>query len=157
MNRESRIIPVMDIMDGQVVHGVAGQREKYEPIRSRIVEGSNPTDVAEAFRCIFGVEEIYIADLDAIMRRNFTFAYLEEIISKTQLRIMLDAGIHDAELAQELLKKGVNKVIIGTETLPSIKHLQNHTSSYSRDPTNERKRNNQSSFSSCQRALTKKY
>ncbi|MHA2372201.1 MAG: hypothetical protein ACXAEB_04245 [Candidatus Thorarchaeota archaeon] len=39
MSRASRIIPVLDIIDGVVVHAVAGQREKYKPITSKIVDG----------------------------------------------------------------------------------------------------------------------
>ena len=119
-----RIIPVIDILGAQVVHGVKGERHKYPPIKSTITVSTSPLEVAKAFKKHFSVAELYIADLDAILHRNFTFAYLEEIISKTQLRIMLDAGINEPDLAQELLKKGVKKVIIGTETLPSIKNLQ---------------------------------
>ena len=32
MINQAKIIPVLDIMGGLVVHGVAGEREKYKPV-----------------------------------------------------------------------------------------------------------------------------
>jgi phosphoribosylformimino-5-aminoimidazole carboxamide ribotide isomerase len=122
-----RVIPVLDILDSQVVHGVKGERDKYAPIQSVLTTSTSPLGIAKAFKEYFPIQELYIADLDAIMRHTSTFSYLKEIKLETQLKIMLDAGIDEVDSAQKLLKLGVDKVIIGTETLKSFKNLQNLT------------------------------
>jgi phosphoribosylformimino-5-aminoimidazole carboxamide ribotide isomerase len=119
-----RIIPVLDILNGQVVHGIKGERNKYTPIQSKLTTSTNPLDVALAFKRLFPINELYIADLDAILHQNYTFPYLPEIIGQTNLSIMLDAGIDDLNAVQTLLQKDVGKVIIGTETLRSLSNLE---------------------------------
>ncbi len=123
MNLESQIIPVMDIKDGQVVHGVAGQRAKYEPIKSRIVEGSNPTDVAEAFRRIFGVDEIYVADLDAISGTGDNMSSVTEITDNVGVGVMLDAGARNMADVERLLELRVPRVVMATETAQSYNDM----------------------------------
>ena len=120
-----RIIPVLDILDSQVVHGVKGERNKYAPIQSVLTTSTSPLGVAKAFKDRFPIEELYIADLDAILNQNSTFSYLNEIKLETGLNIMLDAGIDDSHSGQKLLKLGADKVIVGTETLKSLNNLQN--------------------------------
>ena len=119
-----RIIPVLDILGTQVVHGVKGERNKYAPIQSVLTTSTTPLEVATAFQTNFSISELYVADLDSIMHQKHDFSYLEEIISQTKLQIMLDAGIDDLHLSQELLEYGVKKIIIGTETLHALSNLQ---------------------------------
>ena len=59
------ILPVIDLMGGQVVRGVAGRREAYRPMVSTLTDSSDPLAVACAFRKRFGFEELYLADLVA--------------------------------------------------------------------------------------------
>ena len=61
-----RVIPVLDIKDGLVVRGIGGRRDEYRPIASKLTASCQPVDVARAFRDLLGLEEIYLADLDAI-------------------------------------------------------------------------------------------
>lgn len=119
-----RIIPVLDILNGQVVHGIKGERNKYAPIQSKLTTSTKPLDVALAFKSYFPINELYIADLDAILYQNSTLPYLPEIIDQTKVNIMLDAGIDDLSAVQSLLQKGVGKIIIGTETLQSLSNLE---------------------------------
>jgi hypothetical protein len=63
--RRMRIIPVMDLMAGQVVRGIAGRRAEYRPLVSPLCGSSAPLEVARAFRGL-GFSEMYLADLDAI-------------------------------------------------------------------------------------------
>jgi uncharacterized protein related to proFAR isomerase len=66
MSLISRVIPVIDILHGQVVHGIAGNRSSYQPIQSRLTASTHPLDVAKAFHEVFGFTKLYVADLDAI-------------------------------------------------------------------------------------------
>jgi phosphoribosylformimino-5-aminoimidazole carboxamide ribotide isomerase len=120
---QAEIIPVMDIMKGQVVHGIAGKRNEYRPIKSRIVEGAAPIDVAEAFKRVFGVDRIYIADLDAIRGIGDNFSVVTEIADSTGLKILLDGGAGNAGDIGRLLQTGIQSAIVATETLASKEDL----------------------------------
>lgn len=61
-----QIVPVIDLLRGQVVRGIAGRRSEYRPLVSQLAADSQPTTVAQSFRDRFGLREIYLADLDAI-------------------------------------------------------------------------------------------
>ena len=60
------IIPVIDLMHGQVVHARMGQRQHYQPIQSLLCSSSAPIDVVSALLELYPFERMYIADLDAI-------------------------------------------------------------------------------------------
>ena len=52
-SRSLRIIPVLDLQAGQVVRGIAGERQNYLPIVSRLTTSSRPLGIAQAFRAEF--------------------------------------------------------------------------------------------------------
>ena len=43
-----RLIPVIDLMRGQAVRAVRGERSTYQPLRSRLCVGAEPVAVARA-------------------------------------------------------------------------------------------------------------
>src|SRR5207247_155558 len=87
-----RVIPVLDLMNGVVVRGVAGRRSEYRPIRSQLAPDSNAATLARVLVGEFGFDTAYVADLDAIMQgqRN-TNAW--ESIANAGLKLWLDAGV----------------------------------------------------------------
>jgi phosphoribosylformimino-5-aminoimidazole carboxamide ribotide isomerase len=110
-----RVIPVIDLKSGAAVHAVRGERERYRPLRSEIVAGSDPVDVARAVRDRFGLDELYVADLDAIAGRARQSAVLAALAR--EVRLMVDAGATRAAAVRQLLELGAARVVIGTETL----------------------------------------
>src|SRR5262249_47094161 len=110
------ILPVIDLLHGQVVRGVAGRRHEYKPIVSRLTKSTLPTDVAEAFREHFGFNELYLADLDAINRRPPALALYDEL-QRRGFRLWIDAGLRDASDAGPLVERNVTGVIAGLETV----------------------------------------
>ncbi len=66
-----------------------------------------------------GFEELYVADLDAIIDCSDNFEVFRQIAEATGLGLMVDAGITNLERAEKLLESGVSKLVIGTETLQS--------------------------------------
>jgi phosphoribosylformimino-5-aminoimidazole carboxamide ribotide isomerase len=96
-----RVIPVIDLMNGQVVRGIAGRRAEYRPIQSSIAADARPATVAQAFVEQFGFETVYVADLDAIQggSRNIE-AY--EAIKDAGLKLWLDAGVGDPTVYSDL-------------------------------------------------------
>jgi phosphoribosylformimino-5-aminoimidazole carboxamide ribotide isomerase len=111
-----RVIPVIDLKSAVAVHAVRGERQRYRPLRSEMVTGSDPVLVARAVREALGLEELYVADLDAIAGGP---AHRELIAALAgEATVMVDAGASDAAEVQRLLELGAAHVVIGTETLP---------------------------------------
>jgi phosphoribosylformimino-5-aminoimidazole carboxamide ribotide isomerase len=114
-----RLIPVIDLLGGQAVHAVKGERERYQPVRSVLCSTPDPFEVARAFRDRLGLNEIYIADLDSI--RSFGQTNHREVIAALAAReginIILDAGVSHVEGIRAWLDLGVHRVVIGSETL----------------------------------------
>jgi phosphoribosylformimino-5-aminoimidazole carboxamide ribotide isomerase len=113
-----KIIPVIDVLEGRVVHAVRGRRKEYQPLKSILCASTDPVDVAAALKAL-GFGELYVADLDAITHGQANFSIFKNIADKTGLELMVDAGIDDLKKAERVLESHVSKVIIGTETLPS--------------------------------------
>jgi phosphoribosylformimino-5-aminoimidazole carboxamide ribotide isomerase len=115
-DKDLKVIPVIDILNGIVVHAVRGKRNEYQPLQSGLCDSVDPLEVAKAFEKS-GFGELYIADLDAIIECSTNFQVFQKISQETTLKLMVDAGITSVERADKLLKSGVSKIIIGTETL----------------------------------------
>jgi phosphoribosylformimino-5-aminoimidazole carboxamide ribotide isomerase len=113
-----KIIPVIDVLGGRVVHAVRGRRKEYQPLKSNLCASTDPVDVAAALKAL-GFGELYLADLDAITRGQANFSIFKNIADKTGLELMVDAGVDTLKKAESVLESHVSKVIIGTETLPS--------------------------------------
>jgi phosphoribosylformimino-5-aminoimidazole carboxamide ribotide isomerase len=85
------IIPVIDLLGGQVVHAVAGARDRYQPIRSSLCDSSHPLDVANALRAHLQTNELYVADLDGICGNEPAKSIVEELVANG-FQLWLDAG-----------------------------------------------------------------
>lgn len=110
-----RVIPVLDVQGGIAVHAVRGERHRYRPLESVLVATSEPLAVIQAFRARLGLEEIYVADLDAISRTRPPTPLISRLAGEA--RLLLDAGVSDVDGAHRVLESGVHKVIIGSETV----------------------------------------
>jgi phosphoribosylformimino-5-aminoimidazole carboxamide ribotide isomerase len=111
-----KIIPVVDVLKGIVVHAVRGKRKEYQPLKSVLCASTDPVEVAVALRA-FGFNELYVADLDAITGRYPNLSLLRRIETETGFKLMVDAGITTLKAAEEMIDSGVSKFIIGTETM----------------------------------------
>jgi len=118
-----QIIPVLDLLNSTVVRGVAGQRDTYLPVESSIAATANPLDVALAFRDTFGLHQLYVADLDAILHRNPNWPILAQL-RQEGFELLVDAGISSAEDAAAVLEAGASRVIAGLETWPLLSSLE---------------------------------
>jgi phosphoribosylformimino-5-aminoimidazole carboxamide ribotide isomerase len=114
-----KIIPVIDILNGIVVHAVKGKRENYQPLKSAIYKFTDPVTLACAFE-FYGFKEVYIADLNAILKSKNNFLIIEKIRKNTDLDLLVDAGISNLQDAKKIVSYGVSNLIIGTETLDNL-------------------------------------
>lgn len=95
------IIPCIDLMDGKVVQLVQG--------REKVLEGKSPDEMLAMFA---GFPEIQVIDLDAALGRGSNSAILEHVARQAYVRA--GGGVRTVERAQELIRVGVGKVIVGT-------------------------------------------
>jgi HisA/HisF family protein len=116
------VIPVLDLKGGQAVHALRGQRVHYKPVRGVLGDGEDVLGLATAYRDRLGCQTLYVADLDAIAGLPGHAALLRSL-SATGLTLWVDAGVSTIDQAQALLELGVDKVIIGSETLGSPDQL----------------------------------
>lgn len=111
-----RVLPVLDVMGGHVVRGVGGQRQEYRPVRSRLTASSRPLEVAQAFRDQLGLEEIYLADLDAIAGAEPAWSIFAGLRERG-FRLWVDAGVRTLTRACQLVEAGSDDIIVGLETV----------------------------------------
>jgi phosphoribosylformimino-5-aminoimidazole carboxamide ribotide isomerase len=112
-----RVVPVIDLKDGAAVHAVRGERERYRPVRSVVAgDDGDPLSLARAFRSELGLDELYVADLDAIGGECEHTSTIRSLAREA--RVMVDAGVSEPERARALLDLDAHRVVVGTETLP---------------------------------------
>jgi len=114
-----KIIPVIDVLNAIAVHGIRGQRKQYQPLKSSLSKSADPLDIALTFESL-GFDSLYLADLDAILGKSANYSIFMEIMTKTNLDLMVDAGIADINKARKVIETGVSKIVVGSETLSSL-------------------------------------
>jgi HisA/HisF family protein len=119
------LIPVIDLMQGQVVHAQRGQRAQYRPIVSTLCAGAAPAAVARALARHCAAQQLYVADLDALQGRSAQVSALRDIVRALPgVEIWLDAGFAGAQAAtalREQLGNDASRVVsvFASESLPS--------------------------------------
>ncbi|MDP3608194.1 MAG: HisA/HisF-related TIM barrel protein [Methylophilus sp.] len=119
-----RIIPVIDLLEGIVVHAKQGQRKYYQPIVSSLTASSKPLDIVKAFMEIYPFETLYIADLNAIQRLHSPIQSHQAVVAEIQntfpeLHIWLDAGVRNTLDVQPWQSLNTS-LVLGTESLESF-------------------------------------
>jgi phosphoribosylformimino-5-aminoimidazole carboxamide ribotide isomerase len=101
-----QLIPVIDLMHGQAVRAVRGNRASYRPVQSRLCEGSDPVTVARALCAHCDAQRLYLADLDALTGGQPQVAVLQQLLAALpDVELWVDAGFADAEAAQRLRER----------------------------------------------------
>jgi phosphoribosylformimino-5-aminoimidazole carboxamide ribotide isomerase len=119
-----RIIPVIDTLRGVVVHAVQGHREEYHPLETEFSAAADPVEVASGLKSRFGCDELYVADLDGIMRGEADLSLLARLCRIGGMKVIADAGVNSPSKARALVDTGVVGVIVGTETLGRLEDME---------------------------------
>ena len=123
------LIPVIDLMRGQAVRAVRGDRASYKPVVSRLCEGSDPVSVARAMCEHCDSTRLYAADLDALTGGQAQVEVLRRILqAMPALEFWVDAGFADLAAAQQLRERvgpGAERIvtIFASESLRSRAQL----------------------------------
>ena len=134
-----QVIPVLDLLDGQAVRAMRGERARYRPIESPLCATSEPLAVARALLGAVGTRTLYIADLGAILKRGDHARLLAELLNglgEAPVEIWLDAGYVDFPSMRSLfdrieaIRRGPRRPgratlvpVFGTETLLNTEAL----------------------------------
>ena len=117
------IIPVIDLLDRQVVHARHGKREHYRPIASSLCSSSEPLPIMDALLALYPFRRVYVADINAIQKHgNHTSIIKSWTGLYPDLDIWLDNGITEENQLRQWQKTGIS-CIIGSENLASKNEL----------------------------------
>ena len=118
------IIPAIDLINGNCVRLLQGNYSqvtnfKLDPVKQAL-EWEN-----------LGARRIHIVDLEGAKSGNPTnHEIIYEIAQKLNIPIQVGGGIRSIEIASQLLKKGVEKVILGTVAIEKPEIIQNLSQSF---------------------------
>jgi phosphoribosylformimino-5-aminoimidazole carboxamide ribotide isomerase len=125
-----RLIPVIDLLAGQVVRGRGGDRQAYRPIISALCASHEPLTVARILCRHCQSPQLYLADLDALMGGAVQCEVIVALLQALPgIELWLDAGFAGADGAHALLARlgapGARVVpVFGSESLRSLDGVQ---------------------------------
>lgn len=109
-----QLLPAIDILDGQVVRLAKGD---YNAVT---VYNDDPIAQAKAFEDM-GVEWIHVVDLDGARTGDpKNLPLIEQILSKTLLKVEMGGGIRAMETLQRIYDAGVSRVVLGTSLISNL-------------------------------------
>ena len=130
MTSELNLIPVVDLLKGQVVRAVRGDRKAYRPIVSALCASSDPVTVARILCEHCAARQLYVADLDALQDGAVQTGVLADLLQALPgIELWLDAGLADASAGQALreqLAPYASRIVLvfGSESLRSREALE---------------------------------
>ena len=120
-----QVIPVLDLMIGQIVLAQGGNRDKYRPVHSRLTSSSQPLDVAQAIFNQTGCNWLYVADIDSFAGAAPNWGVYQQLLERGfGLWIDADWLTNDryTQIADRLPLTRL-KVIVSSETLSSVEQF----------------------------------
>ncbi|MGQ2966705.1 HisA/HisF-related TIM barrel protein [Methylophilus sp.] len=121
------IIPVIDLMHGQVVQAIQGQRQSYRAIQSQLTESHALLDVVTAILQVYPFDCVYIADLNAITGDstlvNHRAHIAEAILAFPHITWWVDAGLTSTAALTPWLDDAI-RPILASESLPDLQTYQ---------------------------------
>ena len=91
-----KLVAVIDLLDGRVVHARRGDRASYAPLDSALSRGGDPVCLTKSLRAMYPFHAIYVADLNAIQRRGDNDDQIKAIAAAAvDIPMWIDGGICD--------------------------------------------------------------
>jgi len=88
-----KIIPVIDLKDGVVVHARQGRRTQYQPINTQLCQFPDIFQVIESFLGVYDFDTIYIADLNAITHQGDHDCLITDVLTSfPHIQFWIDRG-----------------------------------------------------------------
>ena len=128
-----RVIPVLDVRRRQAVRAIAGDRDHYGPLRSILHDGTDPIGLARAAIDAWNLPDLYLADLDAILGEARPDEVLYRALRDLGLILWVDAGVRGPGDLPPLQQAGVERIIVGLETVRGPEALSEVVAEAGRD------------------------
>jgi len=126
-----QLIPVIDLMKGNVVHAKRGERSSYLPLKSKLTESYQPEAVVNALLSVFSFRRLYIADIDSIQRQGSNYDVINQLHNLfPSLELWIDIGIKDKNDMDLFQWSSTLRPVVGSETLIDCSTLEQITKSY---------------------------
>src|SRR5574341_730607 len=104
-------------MQGRVGHARRGERGAYRPLVSTLVASAEPLAVAEALLGLFPFDALYVADLDAILKRGDHRGILRTLRSWfPRQEIWVDAGFSALSDLEVFVAEELGTPVLGSES-----------------------------------------
>ena len=122
-----RIIPAIDIIEGKCVRLTKGD------FNTKIIYNENPLEVALAFEDA-GIEYLHVVDLDGAKASHIVnYKILEQIASKTNLKIDFGGGLKSDEDLHIAFESGANQITGGSIAVKNIPVFENWIATFGAD------------------------
>jgi phosphoribosylformimino-5-aminoimidazole carboxamide ribotide isomerase len=119
-----RIIPAIDIIDGKCVRLTKGDYD------TKKIYNENPLEVAKAFEAA-GIEYLHLVDLDGAKAQHIVnFKVLEQIASKTNLKIDFGGGLKANEDLHIAFNSGARQITGGSIAVKDPQTFEGWISKY---------------------------
>jgi phosphoribosylformimino-5-aminoimidazole carboxamide ribotide isomerase len=126
MSLVAPIIPVLDLMIGQIVLAQGGKRDDYLPVNSRLSRSSQPLDVAKAIYYQTGCDTFYLADIDSFAGAEPNWRVYRQLC-EANFKLWIDADWLKEERLDRLLDcndcREKIQVIVSSETIRDLKEI----------------------------------
>ena len=122
-----RIIPAIDIIEGKCVRLTKGD------YNTKIIYNENPLEVALAFEDA-GIEYLHVVDLDGAKASHIVnYKILEQIASKTNLKIDFGGGLKSDEDLHIAFESGANQITGGSIAVKNTSIFENWVATFGAD------------------------
>jgi phosphoribosylformimino-5-aminoimidazole carboxamide ribotide isomerase len=112
-----QVVPVIDLMGGEVVRARRGDRASYRPIETPLSPTSDAVDVVRGLLAVYPFPTLYVADLDAIQRRGDNLRALRRIRAEFPgLSLWVDSGAAENSALEALIGSDLIAPVIGSES-----------------------------------------
>jgi len=101
-----KIIPAIDLIDGQVVRLVKGDPN------NKTVYSSNPLEIAKKWQSA-GADMLHIVDLDATLGRGSNLEIIKKMLSELNVSVEVAGGLRDESTILEI-GKIADRIVLGT-------------------------------------------
>lgn len=120
------IVPVLDLMIGQIVLAQGGNRAAYRPVQSRLTSSSQPVEVAQAMFNQTGCDWMYLADIDSFAGAAPSWHIYNQLLDRG-FGLWVDANWLTDQRHQKIRSQLTNteriKFIISSETIDSTEQF----------------------------------
>ena len=101
-----KVIPAIDLMDGQVVRLYKGDPKQ------KTVYGNNPVEIAKKWESD-GADIIHIVDLDATLGLGSNLSIIKEILKEVSVPVEVAGGLRDESIIYDVAKIA-SRIVVGT-------------------------------------------